>query len=171
MIYDKFGQPYISTTELSDLLYDNPELDISNISVIDPEIYNNAVKQFYLDYPKLKAYQPITNISIEEFDQTNQANWFMPKQYQDLDISTYVLNLCKTDRERERVKIELDLFQKYKFEQVLRYLLYLVDSLKRNQIVWGIGRGSSVASYVLYLIGVHKINSLEFNLDIHEFLK
>ncbi len=171
MNYDKFGQPHISTTELSDLLYNNPDLDISNIPVTDPEIYNSAVKQFYLDYPKLTAYKQITNISLEDFDQTNQANWFMPKQYQDLDIFTYVLNLCKTNKERERVKIELDLFKKYKFEQVLRYLLYLVDSLKRNQIVWGIGRGSSVASYVLYLIGVHKINSLEFNLDINEFLK
>jgi len=34
-----------------------------------------------------------------------------------------------------------------------------------------VGRGSSVASYCLYLLGVHKINSLKFDLDIKEFLK
>jgi DNA polymerase III alpha subunit len=53
----------------------------------------------------------------------------------------------------------------------LFYLKYLVDTLRENKILWGVGRGSSVASYVLYLIGVHKIDSLKYNLDIAEFLK
>jgi DNA polymerase III alpha subunit len=43
--------------------------------------------------------------------------------------------------------------------------------MHQNNVVWGVGRGSSVASYVLYLLGVHKIDSLKYNLDIHEFLK
>jgi DNA polymerase III alpha subunit len=48
---------------------------------------------------------------------------------------------------------------------------YLVDTLRKNIIVWGVGRGSSVASYILYLIGVHRIDSLYYDLDIAEFLK
>jgi len=43
--------------------------------------------------------------------------------------------------------------------------------MRRNNIVWGLGRGSSTASYVLYLLGVHKINSLYYDLSIEEFLK
>jgi DNA polymerase III alpha subunit len=43
--------------------------------------------------------------------------------------------------------------------------------MKENKIVWGVGRGSSVASYVLYLIGVHRIDSIKYDLDIREFLK
>jgi DNA polymerase III alpha subunit len=43
--------------------------------------------------------------------------------------------------------------------------------MRKNKIVWGVGRGSSVASYVLFLIGIHKVNSLKYNLDIKEFLK
>jgi DNA polymerase III alpha subunit len=54
---------------------------------------------------------------------------------------------------------------------LLFYLKYLVDTLRENKVLWGVGRGSSVASYVLYLIGVHKIDSLKYNLDIAEFLK
>jgi len=54
---------------------------------------------------------------------------------------------------------------------LLIYLKYLVDTLRSQNIVWGVGRGSSVASYCLYLIGVHKVNSMQYNLDIHEFLK
>jgi DNA polymerase III alpha subunit len=37
--------------------------------------------------------------------------------------------------------------------------------------VWGVGRGSSVASYVLFLIGVHRIDSMKYNLDYKEFLR
>jgi len=54
---------------------------------------------------------------------------------------------------------------------LLRYLKYFVDTMRANNIVWGLGRGSSVASYVLYLIGVHRINSMYYDLDIGEFLK
>jgi DNA polymerase III alpha subunit len=43
--------------------------------------------------------------------------------------------------------------------------------MRKHNIVWGVGRGSSVASYVLYLIGVHKINSMYYDLDIEEFLR
>jgi DNA polymerase III alpha subunit len=54
---------------------------------------------------------------------------------------------------------------------VLQLLIYIVDTMRKHNIVWGVGRGSSVASYCLYLIGVHKIDSLKYNLNIREFLK
>jgi DNA polymerase III alpha subunit len=38
-------------------------------------------------------------------------------------------------------------------------------------VLWGVGRGSSVASYCLYILGVHKVDSIKYELDIHEFLK
>jgi DNA polymerase III alpha subunit len=41
----------------------------------------------------------------------------------------------------------------------------------KQKIIWGVGRGSSVASYVLYKLGVHRINSLYYNLDATEFLR
>ena len=53
---------------------------------------------------------------------------------------------------------------------VLKVLIYIIDTMRKNNLVWGIGRGSSVASYVLYLIGVHKVDS-KYNLDIKEFPK
>ena len=63
------------------------------------------------------------------------------------------------------------MFEERKMMNVLRFLIYLVDTMRKNKIVWGVGRGSSVASYVLFLIGIHKVNSLKYNLDIKEFLK
>jgi len=50
-------------------------------------------------------------------------------------------------------------------------MFYLVDFMRENKIVWGVGRGSSTASFVLYLIGIHKINPIQFQLDWREFLR
>jgi hypothetical protein len=62
---------------------------------------------------------------------------------------------------------DVDLFNKAAKAQGL----YLVDFMRENKIVWGVGRGSSVASYILYIIGVHKVNSIQYGLDFHEFMR
>ena len=43
--------------------------------------------------------------------------------------------------------------------------------MRENQLIWGVGRGSSTASYVLYLLGVHRIDSMYYDLDPEEFLR
>jgi DNA polymerase III alpha subunit len=79
--------------------------------------------------------------------------------------------MCTTEEQTNRVTQELELFVQHKMFDLLFYLKYLVDTLRANNVLWGVGRGSSVASYVLFLIGVHKIDSIKYNLDIKEFLK
>ena len=95
----------------------------------------------------------------------------MPQQYQELDIAEYVLGLCQTDAELQRVGQELLMYQERDLFNLLRYLKYLVDVMRDNNVIWGVGRGSSVASFVLYKMGVHRIDSLHYNLDINEFLR
>jgi DNA polymerase III alpha subunit len=82
-----------------------------------------------------------------------------------------VLELCSTDAELQRVGEELLLFQERNLFDLLRYLKYLVDVMRENRLIWGVGRGSSLASYVLYLLGVHRINSMFYDLDPQEFLR
>jgi DNA polymerase III alpha subunit len=121
-------------------------------------------------FPTLDKHT-VLNISIEEFDKKCQSSWKMPSEYKKLDIAEWVLNQCKTDAERQRVGEELLMYLDRDAFPLLQYLKYLVDTMRKHKIVWGVGRGSSVASYVLYLIGVHHIDSLYFDLDINEFLK
>lgn len=165
MIIDKYSQPVFSENDLFDIFMENPDIELSEV-LVDTDIKNTLDIQF----PTLKKYE-IEDISVREFDETNQSIWFMPDEYKSLNIVEYVLNLCNTDIELERVGQELLLFQEKNLFDLLRYLKYLVDVMRENNIVWGVGRGSSVASYVLFLIGVHKINSIEFDLPINEFLK
>jgi len=173
MKYDDFGQAHCESDELCDLLYVNPNLDLSKFLVDDVDQYNLAVKHFYAPMPKIKGYflGDYDDGAVERFHKKQQANWYMPEEYKNLDIAEHVLSLCKTDAELQRVGQELLLFQERDLFNLLRFMKYLVDTLRKNNIVWGVGRGSSVASYVLYLLGVHKINSMYYDLDIAEFLK
>ena len=170
MKYDQYGQTYTTSNELCDLLYKNPTLDISLFQVEDSIEYNRSVADLHAELDLLDSYHSISQ-TVEEFDRVLQRNWRMPKEYKDLDIAAYVLGLCKEEHELQRVGEELILYQEHNLFDLLRYLKYLIDTLRKNNIVWGVGRGSSVASYVLFLIGVHKIDSLYYNLNIDEFLK
>ena len=110
-------------------------------------------------------------MSVEDFDHRNQGRWLMPDEYKQLDIAEHVLGLCESEAALQRVGEELLLYQSRNLFDLLRYLKFLVDVMKSNNLIWGVGRGSSVSSYVLYLLKVHRIDSLHYNLDIAEFLR
>ena len=170
MKYDQYGQAYTDSNELCNLLYKNPGLDISRFQVEDSIEYNRSVAELHAELDLLDSYHNISQ-TVEEFDKVLQSNWRMPQEYRGLDIAEYVLGLCQQEHELQRVGQELLLYQERDLFDLLRYLKYLIDTLRKNNVVWGVGRGSSVASYVLFLLGVHKIDSLYYNLDINEFLK
>jgi DNA polymerase III alpha subunit len=171
MNYDQFGRAYTDTNELTDMLYQNPALDLNRFFVVDADQYNNSVKDMYAGFALLQRYHETTAKTVDEFDKLMQSNWYMPQDYKDLDIAQWALDQCKTDGELQRVGEELLLYQERDAFNLLRYLKYMIDTFRKNNIVWGLGRGSSVASYVLYLIGVHKINSMYYDLSIDEFLR
>jgi hypothetical protein len=170
MKYDQYGQAYTDSNELCNLLYRNPGLDISLFQVEDSIEYNRSVAELHAELDLLGNYHQITQ-TVEEFDNSLQRNWHMPQEYKELDIAAYTLGLCQQEHELQRVGEELILYQERNLFDLLRYLKYLVDTLRKNNVVWGVGRGSSVASYVLFLLGVHKIDSLYYELSIEEFLK
>ena len=166
MIVDKYGQYIFSENDLCDALMKDPDLILQEV-LVQSEIKNTLD---IVNFPSTFTYVENSK-SIEDFDKENQEVWFMPEEYKQLNIVEYVLNLCTTDIELERVGQELILFKEKNLFNLLRYLKYLVDVLREHNIVWGVGRGSSVSSYVLFLIGVHKIDSIEYDLSINEFLK
>ena len=110
-------------------------------------------------------------VAVPDYDAMQQREWFMPDEYKALDIAGYILGLCETQAQLQRAGQELLMFQERNLFDLLRYLKYLVDTLKINRVIWGVGRGSSVASYVLYLLGVHRIDSMFYDLDPAEFLR
>jgi len=164
-----YGDCVYSEDSVIEQLYQDPTLDISKITV-DTTLYNQALTKLQIDLPKLPE-QILRNQTVVEFDKQNYNAWYMPESYENIDVKTYLLEKCNTEEERDRVLIEYKLFEEKGFTKVLKFLIYFVDVLRSNNIVWGVGRGSSVSSFCLFLIGIHKINPLFYNLDYREFLR
>ena len=132
---------------------------------------NITVSKEFLDHAPTFINPTPETISVEEYDKQQQSNWYMPDEYKTLDIAEYLLGLCTTDVELQRVGKELLLYQEKNLFDLLRYLKYLVDTMKQHGVIWGVGRGSSVASYVLYLLEVHRVDSIYYDLSPEEFLR
>jgi DNA polymerase III alpha subunit len=169
---DELGIPRFTNKDLVDMIYSG-HVDKCHVVLCDPnddiEKFNAAMREQYL--PELTTYIPL-DVDQKTFDGALQSEWFMPEEYKELDVYSFVMNKAGDDlAELERVEEELAQFKVRGMNNLLRYMIYLVDFMRENNIVWGVGRGSSVASYVLYLIGVHRIDSIQFDLDWREFLR
>lgn len=170
---DQYGRVVYNRHELYDMLYDGS--DINNIKTVewneDFDKFNNAILSNHLTETLYSALDKLT-MSIEDFDEMNQNNWFIPDEYKNIDLHKYCLDRCADEVvDCARVCEELYAFEKRGLDDLLRYIIYLVDFMRANDIVWGVGRGSSVASFVLYIIGIHRINSIQYELDWREFLR
>jgi hypothetical protein len=173
MIQDKFGQLIFNEDDVVDLVMQGQDIRSIPRMLVDASIDLEKSTLLLDCIPALVNYETLVNESetLEDFDRRLQQTWHMPQEYRDIDIAQYVLNLCKTDAELQRCGQELLLYQERELFDLLRFLKYLVDIMRENHVIWGVGRGSSVASYVLYKLGVHRINSMFYDLDPHEFLR
>ena len=131
---DPFGITYFLSSEVCELLYQNPDLKLANVVVSDPEEYNSSVKQTYSEFDLLPKYTPQVGISVEEFDKENQRNWLMPNEYKEFDIAEWVLNQCNNEDEIKRCGQELLLFQEKGTFDLLRYTKYLVDTFRQRSV-------------------------------------
>ena len=169
----EFGQVILNENDVFEGLYSGKITDLSTIFLDNPAICKKMYESVQKNADNLavcKIFLEPTE-TMEEFDRANQEHWFMPDEYRTYDIVDWLYTQCRTIEQKERVTKELKLYAQHGTIMVLKYLKYLVDTMRKNNIVWGVGRGSSVASYCLYLIGIHKINSIKYELDINEFLK
>ena len=180
---DDLGVPRFSNRDLTDMIYSG-HVDKCHVVLCDPsddiDKFNAAMQDQHL--PELTKYIAL-DVDQKTFDGALQSEWFMPEEYKTLDIGAWIMVKLMEELqtieayevqakpEWTRVCEELKAYKERGMEDLLRYMIYLVDFMRENDIVWGVGRGSSVASYVLYLIGVHKIDSIKYELDWREFLR
>ena len=99
--------------------------------------------------------------------------WNIPEEYLTRDIETELLEEASgiSTEATNRVREELEEYKARDMLPLLRVLLYIRDKFEKEGVVWGVGRGSSVASYVLFLMKIHLVDSLKFELSIKEFLR
>jgi DNA polymerase III alpha subunit len=161
------GTVICDDSALVEMLYQEQSFDLvvarpSN----NVELFNRTVKSMDMAYSTIATATECQYESVRWFD-----HWLTPEQYKTVDIAQFCYERCGTVEEIERVQYELSLFEERDMVPVLQHLIYMVDHLRANDVVWGVGRGSSVSSFILFLIGINRINPLKFGLDVREFLK
>ena len=168
---DHVGRIIFDEADLVDMVMRGQPLADLNGLIVQPMIDLETAAEILEDVPMFICYDKLAQESREQFDHRCRNTWFMPDQYKDLDIAEFVLSKCNTPEQLQRCGEELLLYQERDLFNLLRYLVYLVDVMKDNNVIWGVGRGSSVSSYVLYLLEVHRIDSMYYDLDVSEFLR
>ena len=169
MRLDKYSNPVFNELDIFDSLYRGHRISVDDTMLVER---SDAIKQLEneLGFKFLEPYE--THFEIADYDRACQSNWFMPDEYKTLDIEAWIWEQTPPwDPQHTRVTEELAAFKERNMIDLLRWLKFFVDTMRTNNVTWGVGRGSSVASYVLFLIGVHKIDSIKYNLDWQEFLR
>ena len=173
MIQNKFNELVFSEKDICDLLMQGRTIDSLKKVVVDETVnLEDLITQ--VDRPESLltwTFPYDQETSVPEFHAAQQLTWHMPDEYKQIDIAAHILGLCNSEAELQRCGQELLLYQERGLFPLLQYLKYLVDVMIANNIIWGVGRGSSVASYALYKLKVHRIDSLFYNLDVGEFLR
>lgn len=144
-------------------------LDLDGVIMLpsdDVDLYNRS--NGLLDYglPRLETSESEVYGGMDWFQ-----HWLTPEPYASMDIEALCISRCEDDQQSERVRYEMRLFEERGMLPVLRHLVHMVDRMREEGITWGVGRGSSVSSYVLFLIGINRIDPISFGLDVREFLK
>lgn len=169
MRLDQYSNPVFNEQDLFDALYKGYSLTGEMFVDKDPNSKNIEHLEEQLDE---KFWRPLDdyNLSVKEYDSALQSDWLMPDEYKQMDIEGFLVNVCPKEH-YQRLIDELNAYKDRNMLDLLRWLKYFVDTCTNEGVVWGVGRGSSVASYVLFLIGVHSVDSIKYNLDWQEFLR
>jgi hypothetical protein len=173
MRQNNYGEMIFNEDDVCDLLMQGRDTVSLKGMLVDTSVDLEKASLLLDCVPALVNYDTLNDPkeTLEDFDRKLQQTWHMPDSYKQLDIAQHILNLCTSEAELQRCGHELLLYQERDLFNLLRFLKYLVDTMIENQVIWGVGRGSSVASYVLYKLGVHRINSMFYELDVEEFLR
>jgi hypothetical protein len=171
MKINMYGQAILASDNLRELLLQGKNIGHLNVIRDDDitlyEQYQDILlynKTIFLDAPEEK-------LSFDDFHLQKADEWVFPEEYQEIDVHQWLLNKCKTQEEIDRVNTEYLLYEERDLVMLLRLFIFLVDYMRKNKFIWGVGRGSSVSSYILYLIGVHRVDSLKYGFDIKDYLK
>lgn len=166
-----YGQAILSSDNLRELLLQGKNIGHLNVEEDEEILLFKKHQAELLQETIVFLAAPEEILTFDEFHQKCSNEWIFPEVYQQIDTKKWLLDKCKKQEEVDRVNEEYALYEERDLIMLLRLFIYLVDYMRKNKFIWGVGRGSSVSSYILYLIGIHRVDSLKYGFDIKDYLK
>ncbi len=180
-------QMSLFNTQLKDrtLFYDGDTV-VSPDHVL--EFIDRGLSDFYVteETEEIKQHNRYVSnpIKTKTSNRPLEFEWNIPEPHKSMDVVQHIIDLWAEDCNQNdhytsdecdvramRVSDELHLYKDLQLLPILRAIIYIINTLQDKKIVWGVGRGSSVSSYILYLIGVHDVDSVKYELEITDFLR
>ena len=130
-------------------------------------------------------FSKLTGINLNHKSKPNfdliDESFNIPDKYKSINLEDFFIKLLHKksknysyDQKKvavDRIFLELEEYELKGLTDILRLAIFIVDTFEDNSIIWGPGRGSSCCSYLLFLIGLHDVDSIVYELDIYEFLR
>ena len=177
-------------TELDDRV-----LRYDGVSIIEPdrlvELLFRGLQPAQLRLTELSEDAVSFNAAVSTAEQLKELgnepvnlsfSWRLPPEYLQLDVAEHVqtvfgerfheLAYDATQEEAafNRVALELSEFERRGLTDLLRVIIYVLARFRETGQVYGVGRGSSCASFVLFLLGLHVVDPIKFNVPLEEFM-
>ena len=109
--------------------------------------------------------------------------WRIPEQYAKLNVIEYAIDKnallysveqwssIEYNNRIDRLRHEYSIYQQHNLLPLLCTLIFIINTMKQQNLVWGTGRGSSTSSYLLYVLEVHDVDSYAYNINFSDFIK
>ena len=89
---DNLGRAILEDQEVLECLYNGKDITELNVEKTILDQYNRTVSQLKTG----KELKVLEDMDPQSFDAQNQKDWYMPEQFNSIDIESYVLGLSKT---------------------------------------------------------------------------
>ena len=110
-----------------------------------------------------------------------QMDWQLPDQYKNMNLRETIvaravdrliaIDYDEVTQERAalRIQTELDEIEARGMVEFMKTIIYVLDTFREKDIFWGVGRGSSCACYILFILGLHCVDCVKFDVPMSEF--
>ena len=85
-----YGDVIFTEQDALDLLYKDPDFDITKLFFADTEQYKTSIKDLGIDLPNINTVPH--REPLAEFDNKNINNWHIPEKYYKINVLQWLLD-------------------------------------------------------------------------------
>jgi DNA polymerase III alpha subunit len=169
-------------------------LRFDGVSIVSPnllaDLLTRGIHPSLLRVSSTSSEVEAFNLQVADSEKINESKleplkfnleWRLPEYYKVLPLNEYVIDIFSSrinhldysNQMKElafsRIADELEEIQIRGMTEFFKSIIYVLDSFKEKNIVWGVGRGSSCASYILFILGLHVVDCVKYDVPMDEF--